>query len=67
MSPLVSAIRAFLAWRRAKRVAPLAEARASRADMIRTHRTKRDHRPLHDLYRRQRSDTTRQLRMEIGR
>jgi len=65
MSPVLTAIRGWVAWFRRRKTAPLAEARARRADEIRTHRGKPDHRPLHTLYRQQKADTTRQLRAEL--
>ena len=64
MNP-VTAIRGWLAWFRTRKAAPIAAARARRADII--CRERRHHRPVRDLYRAQRADTTKQLRLEIGR
>lgn len=65
MNPVLTAIRAWVAWYRARKVAPLAQARARRADLIL--RERRHHRPVRDLYRQQRADTIRQLRHELHR
>lgn len=65
MNPVLAAIRAFLAWRRARKTAPIAQARARRAHLI--VRERRHHRPVRDLYRQQRADTIRQLRHELHR
>lgn len=62
---LAAALRGWLSWYRARKVAPIAAARARRADIIR--RERKHHRPVSDLYRQQRQDTTRQLRMEVSR
>jgi hypothetical protein len=64
MNP-VTALRAWLAWFRRRKAAPIAQARARRADMIRANRKK--HRAVTPLYRVQRAETVRQLRMEMGR
>jgi hypothetical protein len=64
MNPVV-AIRAWLAWFRRRKAAPIAQARARRADMIRANR--KNHRSVTPLYRVQRAETVRQLRMEMGR
>lgn len=65
MNPVLAAIRAFLAWRRARKTAPIAQARARRAAII--VRERRHHRPVRDLYRAQLVDTTKQLRIEVRR
>jgi hypothetical protein len=64
MNP-VTALRAWLAWFRRRKAAPIAQARARRADMIRANR--KHHRAVTPLYRVQRAETVRQLRMEMGR
>ena len=64
MNP-VTALRAWLAWFRRRKAAPIAQARARRADMIRANR--KSHRAVKPLYRVQRAETVRQLRMEMGR
>lgn len=64
MNP-VTALRGWLAWFRRRKAAPIAQARARRADMIRANR--KNHRAVNDLYRVQRAETLRQLRVEIGR
>lgn len=65
MTPVLAAIRAWVAWYRTRKIAPLAQARARRADLIR--QSRRHHRPVNDLYRLQRADTLRQLRHELNR
>lgn len=63
MNPVLTAIREWVAWFRRRKAAPIAEARARRADLIL--RERRHHRPVRDLYRQQRADTIRQLRAEL--
>lgn len=62
-SVLTAAIRAWASWFRARKTAPLAEARARRASEIRRNRA--HHRPVTDLYAAQRKDTLAQLRAEL--
>lgn len=65
MNPVITAIREWVAWFRRRKTAPIAHARARRADLI--VRERRHHRPVRDLYRQQRADTIRQLRHELHR
>lgn len=60
---LLSAFRSLFAQEAANASAPLAEARARRAQEIT--RARSHHRPVRDLYEAQRRDTNKLLRIEV--